>query len=485
MLKKLCLVMAMVLMASLVFSACGNKESAPQGDEKLIWYARINKQAANEEVFAKVDEYVKSKIGMGVEIVVLEDYATKIQVINASNEDYDVVYTSSTINNYFKNAADGNFLALDEVLPKHAPKLWEMFGSDVWDALRVDGKIYGITNQQIMARGPALCIPTQNFELLGLDREEFKEFNLDTIEKYLRAVKEKTGSYSLVPDFWTGGGSQMWGIEQVVGSNLPGAIRTNDENPVIFNQYESPEFKEYAERRVKWVQEGLTAPAHTLETDFKKYAGTPADQVIPILGSTRAYQPGAEAGFKANYGFDVEYVMISEPVLNSYGIAATMTAVNAATRYPEKTAEFLELLHTDKYLFNLIAYGIEGKHYEKIGDNQIKVTTKDYAQPTWAISNLFNSYITEGNDPDMWNQMKEINDSAVRSPLLGFVPDTDEVKLEIANSNAALDEYLDVVCEGLMDMVTYDAFVEKLNAAGAGKIMETVNAQAESWKASK
>lgn len=475
-----CLMLCLVMAASLLVG-CGETET----EEKLIWYARINKQAANEEVFAKVDEYVKSKIGMGVEIVVLEDYATKMPVIAASNEDYDIVYTSSTINNYFKNAANGDFLALDELLPQYAPNLWNMFGEDVWNAMRVGGKLYGVTNQQIMARGPALYIPKRNVELLGLDLEEYKELNLDTVEKYLRLVKEKTGSYSYVPDFWTGGGSQMWGIEQVVGSNLPGAIRITDENPVVFDQYKSPEFKEYAEKRIQWVQEGLTAPVHTLETDFKKFADTPEGEIIPILGCTRAYQPGMEENFVKQYGFEVQVITVSEPILNSYGIAATMTAVNSATRYPEKSVEFLELLHTDPYLFNLIAYGIEGKHYEKTGENTIKVISQDYAQPTWAISNLFNSYIVEGNDPEMWNKMKEINDTAVRSPLLGFVPDTDEVKLEIANCNAALDEYLDVVCEGLMDMATYDAFVAKLDAAGSEKIMNAVNNQVNNWKVSK
>jgi len=436
-------------------------------------------------VFAKVDEYVTEKIGMGVDIVVLEDYATKIQVINASNEDYDVVYTSSTINNYFKNAADGSFLALDELLPTHAPNLWNMFGSDIWDALRVDGKIYGVTNQQIMARGPAMYIPKQNIELLGLDMEEFKEFNLDTIEKYLRLVKEKTGSYTDLPDFWTGGASQMWGIEQVVGSNLPGSIRTADANPVVFDQYTSPEFLEYAKKRIQWREEGLTTPDHVLETDFKKYAEYTKDQVIPLMGCTRAYQPGVEAGFLSNYGFEAEYVMRSEPILNSYGIAATMTALNSKTRFPEKSVEFLELLHTDKYLFNLIAYGIEGKHYEKVGDNKIKLTATDYSQPTWAISNLFNSYTLESQDDDIWEQMQAINDSATRSPLLGFVPDTDEVKLEIANCNAAMDEYLDIVCEGLMGEEAYNDFVAKLKSAGSETIMEKVNAQVAAWQSAR
>ena len=480
--KRISILLAGIMLTLLSLSGCGGTKSS---DDKLIWYARLNKQAANDEVFAKVDEYVRDKIGIGVDVVVLEDYATKIQVINAGNEDYDIVYTSSTINNYFKNAADGNFMALDELLPEHAPKLWNMLDSDIWDALRVDGKVYGITNQQIMARGPGLFIPKQNIELLGLDVNDYKEFSLDNIEKYLRLVKEKTGSYCIVPDFWTGGGSQMWGIEQVVGSNLPGAIRTNDSAPEIFDQYESPEFEEYVKAREKWVKEGLTAPVHVTDEDFKKYSGYPSDQIIPILGCSRAYQPGAEDNFKKAYGIDIEFITISEPILNSYGIAATMTAVNASSKHPEEAAKFLELLHTDKYLFNLIAYGIEGKHYEKTDDSHIKVTDNSYSQPTWAISNLFNSYLLEGQPDDLWEQTKKINDNAKRSPLLGFVPDTDPVKLEVANCNAALDEYLDVVCEGLMSHDTYTAFISKLKAAGCDKIIGNVNDQMKSWQQSR
>ena len=71
------------------------------------------------------------------------------------------------------------------------------------------------------------------------------------------------------------------------------------------------------------------------------YAEYTKEQIIPIMGCTRAYQPGAEAAFKANNGFEVEYVMRSTPVLNSYGIAATMTALNSKTRFPEKSVEFL------------------------------------------------------------------------------------------------------------------------------------------------
>ena len=46
-------------------------------------------------------------------------------------------------------------------------------------------------------------------------------------------------------------------------------------------------------------------------------------------------------------------------------------AVSRTCQNPEVVMQFMELFNTDKYLHNLIVYGIEGKNYTKIDDNTI------------------------------------------------------------------------------------------------------------------
>jgi len=483
--KKLALLLALV-MALVVLAGCAGNKNNEEGDITLTWYARINKEADSGEVFAEASKMVKEKMGVNLDIIALEDYDTKIGVINASGEEFDIVFTSSDVNNIYRNVSDGNLLALDSLLPKHAPTLWKEGGESVWEGVKIDGKIYGVPNQQIFARAPGFLIPTQNISVMGLDLENNKYETLADYEGYIKKIKEMTGSYAYVSEAWGGDGAQREGFELILGSNLPGAIRYNKENAVVENQYESQEFKDYINLRRRWVQEGLTAPMEVGVTDLTKYLTT-KDKVMPWLIPLATYKPGVEAEYVKNYDLDVTVSTKTAPLMTSRSLVATMAGVNSDTRYPEKSVEFLQLINTDADLYNLITYGIEGKHYTKTGKNSIE-RSKDhpYAQPAWAIGNTFNGFVMTGQAEDMHEQTKEINATAVNSPILGFAANQDEIAIQIANCRAVLEEYLTVLDMGLADVeTTYSAFIEKLKVAGVDTIIENLNKQLADWKANR
>ena len=481
-----CLLLCMAMTVTLL-AGCGGEEKTAGDEITLRWYARINKEADCDEVFEKASAMVKENLGFNIDIIPLEDYNTKMPVITASGEDYDIVYTASTVNNYYQNASDGNFLQLDELLPKFAPTLWNDVEESVWDSVRAgDGKIYAIPNQQIFARAPGFMIPTQNIEALGLDVEAMKNWKLADYEEYFRLIKEKTGEYAYFAHAWGGDGAQREGFQVILGSNLPGAIRYDEEtdNIEVVNQYDTEEFRNYINLRAKWVNEGLVAPMETSELDIPKYA-TPKNGVIPWLITMATYLPGCEAGAKTTYGFDITVTTKADALLTSYGTTATMAAINADTRYPEESVKFLEFLNTNKEFYNLITYGIEGKNYTKIDDKYIQKSTENpYSQPNWAIGNTFNGYLLEGQPETLVEDTKQINSEAKRSPILGFVPEQDSLKVEIANCKAVLEEYLDITEQGIAEMEsTYPVFLEKLKTAGADKIVENLNKQLDEWEA--
>jgi len=482
--KKVALLLALVLALGVLAGCAGNKTD--DGDITLKWYARINKEPDSGEVFQMVSDMAKEKIGVAVDIIPLEDYGTKIGVINASGEDFDIVYTSSVINNIYKNVADGNLLALDGLLPKYAPELWKEVGEDVWEGVKIGGKIYGIPNQQIFARSPGFMIPTQNISALGLDLENTKYEKLADYESYLKAIKEKTGSYAYLAHAWGGDGAQREGFELVLGSGLPGAVRYKEENPVVVNQYESQEFKDYINMRRRWVQEGLTQPMQLVETDIQKYI-KPEGEVTPWLIVMGTNMPGIEADYLNKYDLKTTVTTPGTPLLNTYGLVATMASVNANTRYPEKTVEFLNLINTDPEIYNLMVYGIEGKNYTKTEGNYIEKSKEHpYSQPAWAIGNTFNSFLTEGQPEDVHEATKTLNKSAMASPILGFAPDQAPIELEIANCKAVYKQYLEDLDLGIVDIeVNYPEFIEKLKIAGADKIVAELNKQLEEWRKNK
>jgi len=477
--KKLALLLALV-MALGVLAGCSGGETK-EGETQLIWYANVSKEPGCDEVFEKVSDMAKEKIGVSVDIIPLEDYNGKMPVIQASGEDYDIVFASSVVNNIYKNAAAGNLLALDDLLDKEAPDLKALFGDEIWDGVRIGGKIYGVPNQQIFARGPGYLMPTQNIEILGIDLSTNPYKKLEDYESYFKAIKEKTGSYGYLPHTWAGDGAQAYGFEQILGSGQPGAIRYNEDKLEVVNQYESQEYQDHMNLRHRWVQEGLTQPMVVSLSDISKYAA-PEDQIMPWLVFLNTCSPGADGIYKRNYGVDFTFSTKTEALLSSYGLVATMAAINADTRYPVESIKFIELLNTDKDVYRTMTYGFEGVHYTKTGENSIQPSTENsYTQNAWAIGNTFNGFVLPSQDADVFEQTKAMNDGARRSPILGFAVDQEAIKLQMANCSAVLDEFSGLEL-GLMDPeVDYPRFIEKLKAAGVDEMMAQLNEQLNAW----
>lgn len=115
------------------------------------------------------------------------------------------------------------------------------------------------------------------------------------------------------------------------------------------------------------------------------------------------------------------------PVLSTGSITATVTAVSRTSENPERAMMLVNLVNTDKELYNLLVFGEEGKHYTKESDTRIKVTS-GYSGLAWAIGCQFNAYLVEGQADDVWEETQRLNGEAQMSHLLGFYFDDTKVK---------------------------------------------------------
>ena len=142
----------------------------------------------------------------------------------------------------------------------------------------------------------------------------------------------------------------------------------------------------------------------------------------------------------------------------------------------------------EKEVFGISAPGVrEGKHYEKVDDNTIKtLSDSGYSHGmSWALGNVFNTYVLEGQPADVWEQTKELNDSAKTSPLLGFSFDPDPVATEITNISTVVKQYESLVGGELRVEETNAEFVEQLKVAGVDTVIEEMQKQVDEFMASK
>lgn len=57
------------------------------------------------------------------------------------------------------------------------------------------------------------------------------------------------------------------------------------------------------------------------------------------------------------------------------------------------------------------------------------------------FGNQFNSMIMKGQEATVWEDTEKMNNEALKSPMLGFVPNTDPVTNELANLSSVGGEF--------------------------------------------
>ncbi|SDD41981.1 putative aldouronate transport system substrate-binding protein [Paenibacillus sp. UNCCL117] len=108
----------------------------------------------------------KFNIDFKTEFVPFSEYSQKLPVRMASGDIPDIVGMEGADSNYFKWAKQGAFLPLDDYIDKY-PTL-KMVPQFVWDAMKVDGKVYGIPRYFPVKYGKQAMIRKDWLDKLGL-----------------------------------------------------------------------------------------------------------------------------------------------------------------------------------------------------------------------------------------------------------------------------------------------------------------------------
>jgi putative aldouronate transport system substrate-binding protein len=149
---------------------------------------------------------------------------------------------------------------------------------------------------------------------------------------------------------------------------------------------------------------------------------------------------------------------------------------------------FINLLHTDKQIVNMINFGIEGEHFTRNGE--IISATDKTAQYSpgvaWELGNQFLNYVWDSEDPEKWNLFKEFNTGAISSPGLGFVFDSENVKAEVGAMANVIKQYSKPIETGSIDPVKgLPEYIAALKKAGAEKVIAEKQKQFDEFLAAK
>lgn len=453
---------------------------------ELVWYLVGTPQEDQETVFAEVNKVLKEKLNTTVDFNIIDwgSYDEKMNVIIATGEDYDMCFTSDWTNTYNTNAQKDAYYPLGDLLEKYGTHILEQVPEQYWEATKIGGEIYGVVNYQIMARIKGVSFPADTVEEVGYDISQIHTYS--DLTDYFAAVKE--AKPDMVPFMSFVETTEMPAlITDETGFSidyLQGPLAVRAEDPTqAFNVVESEEFMEFCKMTRDWYEKGYV----------RKDAASISDAKAEIKTHNYAAYPsgvgiGSVEGESAIAGYDVVQAQTVPAYISTGSIQAALTAINVNSEHPERAMMVLDYLFEDKDLYNMLCYGIEGKHYEKFNDYSITLIEDAGYNPgiSWEFGSWFNAMLLEGQSENHWDLNKEVNESALTSPVLGFVYDSSNVKTEMAQVTALISEYLPGFMTGSMDPeVKIPELIEKMDAAGMDKIIEDANAQLAAWSASK
>jgi putative aldouronate transport system substrate-binding protein len=432
---------------STLLSACGDSTPAQTSGPTTVTYtfdafAKLPDVQMVADAMSATSQFKNLNIKVNLNPIDSASYDQKLQLGYAAGQPYDLVFTAPWVNNYTQNAIKGNFLALDDLLPKYAPDLYSSMLSAFWDAVRVNGKIYGIPNQNYFAYVMGVFI-VQSYA------DKYKKYipakvnNYADMEPFLAAVKaDNPNSTPFYQAAGIAGGALFnttgdHGLDVFSASGQIAGIRYNDKNLHVLNIYDTDEFKQTVALRWKWQQLGFC----TMDTISAQQgaAQVQAGQYAMLAGQQA--KPNDIPTVQEHFGVKLIAKPVGTPILTTDGLVQNMNAIARTCPHPDKVLQFANLVNTDPTIFNLLCHGIEGKHYvftnkaEKLIDFPKGVTAvTDGYNPSsdWMFGNEQNGYYTDPGSVGIFANIQKIKNTAARSAAFGFAFDPTNVKTQIA-----------------------------------------------------
>lgn len=435
------------------------------------------------DILNEINKVTKSKINaiIEVELIPIDEYTDAMNTKFVSGEYFDLCFTG-TWNPYSLAAAKNAYMELtEEMLWEYAPNIMTELSKAAWDAVTIDGKIYGVPVQQIYVRQTGVRVAAELSKKYNFDVS--KVMSLDDLDHYASLIKHNEPD--VVPIFVSRDNLyenmiNYMGFDCLASIDVPGAVYYAGDTTVV-NQFESDEFRALCEKVRQWNLAGY------LPVDAVTGARSVNGKVYAIAFDP-AHKPGGDAAESQFRGYEIEGTALGDCAMTTSAIQSTITAISANSQNPERALAFINLLNSDPELLNLFCHGVENVDYEFVDqENRLIEAKSDYpGMYSFLIGNVFNEYYTDPTQVGTWEETAEINKNANASCVLGFAFNSEPVSTEIAQCTAVVSEYLPALSCGAVDVdTTLEEFIAALKEAGVDTVIKEMQSQVDTWVAAK
>ncbi len=431
-------------------------------------------------------------------------YQTKV-----TTGDYDL-YTVGPWGNYTTFASQNAFYDLSTIIDQ-VPDLVEKYGGqEQFDQIKINDKLCYIPQYQgkegVSPNG--ITYRTDVLEDWGISAIT----DMDSLDTYLKTATEKDGKaqiynkevaafvYQILADYIP---TNLIGI-----SEYPVCTTSEDPYTAIFS-YETPEYLEAITTVADWYESGV------IDSDIQNTTQQASDLMISGVTSCEAtnhLQNSRSAIVQATMsgingesdtdgsnpeGVDIDFWAYPQNYYVSNMGNDTGLAINSKCSEEVAVAllKFIEAVHTEKDLFDLFQYGIEGVTYDSfptddtVSFGNIETDNQIYRKMGLGFSDTALARSAEAKYSEVDDKIGAIVDDCVSeaqyNPLNGFIFDKSNVENEILAVTDAMAQTSGVRCgiipSGMTVEEAVDDMCEQLKAAGIETIIEELQTQIDEY----
>ena len=500
--KLVSLLLALLLLAGLVPAA-----SAEVYTLDIYWVGTGDAPEIRAGVEEAINAHIEPLIGAHVRFHIIPWDSWEKDAVDALKNDFakmDLIFTADW--EFYGDLVNAGMLyPLDDLLDQHGADIRASLSESFLNGVKINNMIYGIPTNKELCVPMGFLVNKTAAAAIGWDIEKDPVTCTEDLEPWLAKYKEMfPDKYPYLMD--TGSVVGRWADEPWINdwSGLENnavamkmAMREDGTfDQTVYSIFETPEQEAHIRLMYDWAQKGYIDPETIHYTDEGHAIFGRGDFLVytqPLKGNNiKAVEMYTQHHHEGDEPWECGEIVLQPKYIVTAHTAGSMFSIPITTGNPDKAMQFLNLMHSDPVLVNLMLFGVEGVNYTRVNSTQVELVPDaawySVHAGAWTVGDVTLQYVLTGEDPEKNAKLISYADDVPETACLGFRFNRRKLKAESEAVSAVVKEYFNPLMCGLVDPDDPErgirAAVAALKEAGIDVLVQEAEKQYNAWKAS-
>lgn len=445
-----------------------------------------NSREVLDEVEKKLSQSLKTKLVFKYISDNPQNYMNNLRKIIDSGEDCDAFTYNEGIPGRLKGLVIDKVAAdLTAVFPKYAPALYKKLSKDELRSATVDGKLVTVPARLPRTDRRYAFVRDDFMKKYGI--KDIKGY--DDFEEYMQKVVEnETGVFpTIYNDTSIGLFAEASGY-YILDYRAGLVYKSSDPDMKLMAWEQTPEFKKSIERMYRWNKKGyLATNSGRAQIDESVVASGKWASVIAPVSQGMEFNSLLKSRANVNWRYNPYPLCPGKPSARTSPVNNALV-VSSKSPNAERVMMFVNWLQSNQDNYDLLMYGVKGKHFTLTGD-QIKLPAgvlKKDAYLNWGGRGVFRNIdyergdIGESAELKKW-YLKEFEENTKYPPHMGFTPDYTPLSNMMNIRTLSFGRIESNLSNNSFNMNNIDEYIKEKKNEGADHMVMEIQKQLDRW----